>query len=127
VTEQEIRAYLIDNTVPVGWRYSIVMASITKRMLGFDMPDDIRLQFLDHLDKMTSGGDGRWFTAEMMAKIEPMDDRGYAIYREAQKLGPKKALDVLAEMFPAFAMLNNSLIAALNEQPHRRPLATSFQ
>jgi hypothetical protein len=73
------------------------------------MPEEYRLKFLGHLDKMIDN----WLTPEMIAAIEPMDDRGEELAREVRKLGPNKALDVYANMFVVFAALNTSLIEAL--------------
>jgi hypothetical protein len=76
---------------------------------------DHRLKLLDVLEKMRS----EWLSADMIAAIEPMCDRGYEIVREGQKLGPK-ALDVFADGFVTFAILNPSLIEVLRQRFDQR-------
>jgi hypothetical protein len=88
-----------------GHKYVVVSASITKRCLQGEMPADMRLQFLQHLEKMSD----QVLTAEKIARIEPICDAGYQIVQEAMKLGPYKALDVYADKFEVFAALNPSL------------------
>ena len=62
---------------------------------------------------------------EMIAAIQPMCEQGYEIVREAQSLGASKSLDVVAEVFPTFAMLNPSLVAALELSPQYQQLKRS--
>ena len=88
-----------------GHRCALVLASVTKRCLQGEMPADMRLQFLQHLEKMSDPV----LTAEKIARIEPICDSGYEIVQEAMKLGPSKALDVYADKFEVFAALNPSL------------------
>jgi hypothetical protein len=102
---------------PVGWRYTLVLASLTKRLLTEEMPASYRLEFLQHLDKMPKAENSTWLTPDMIAALEPMCDRGYEMVREAQKLGPTKALDAYAKFFSAFAALNPSLIGVLKISP----------
>ena len=94
-----------------GYKYTLVLASLTKWCLKGEMPAGMRLQFLEHLDKMSD----EFLTPEALALVKPMDDRGREIVAEAQKLGPFKALDVYADKFDIFAKLNPSLIAAAEE------------
>jgi hypothetical protein len=61
-----------------------------------------------------------WLTNDMVAAIEPMDDQGYALASEARKLDAGKILDVFADHFATFAVLNPSLIAALKMMPGSR-------
>jgi hypothetical protein len=112
---EEVQNFLRQNCTPPGFRYTLVMASITKRILQTEIPAEWRFKFLDHLNRMTDGSD--WCTVDVIAAVEPMDDNGHELFREAQKLGPKKALDVYADIFPTFAQLNPSLIAALKKSP----------
>jgi hypothetical protein len=95
---------------PVGYRYTLVVLSEAKRSLLADLPPEYRLKILEHLDRRTDT-----FTAEAIAQIEPMCDEAYEIFKEAQKLGASKALDVFArwEVFNAFAALNPSLLTAI--------------
>jgi hypothetical protein len=101
---------------PVGYKYTLVLVSVTKRVLQSEMPEEYRLKFLGHLDKVIDN----WLTPEMIAAIDPMDDKGDEIAGEIRKLGPQKALDVYAETFVAFAALNPSLIEALRMSPAYR-------
>ncbi|MCW2219508.1 hypothetical protein M2232_003040 [Bradyrhizobium japonicum] len=82
--------------------------SVAKRALQGEMPADMRLDFLTHLEKMIDNV----VTAEIIAMIEPMDDDGYELFREIQKLGygpMPNALDMLAKKFDVFARCNPSL------------------
>ena len=49
-----------------------------------------------------------------------MDDKSYEIVSEARKLDAGKILDVFADHFPTFAVLNPSLITALEMLPGSR-------
>ncbi|UQR67710.1 hypothetical protein LRP30_21725 [Bradyrhizobium sp. C-145] len=72
------------------------------------MPPAMRLQFLTYLERMVD----QWLTPEVIAMVEPMDDNGLELSKEAGKLGYKgrpSALDVYAEKFDVFAALNPSL------------------
>ena len=94
-----------------GYKYTLVLASVTKRALQWEMPPKMRLEFLEHLDKMRDD----FLTAEALALVEPIDDSAYEIVCEAMKLGPFKALDVYADKFDIFAALNPSLLLACEE------------
>jgi hypothetical protein len=113
---EEVEEFLKRERIPKGYRYTLVLASVTKRVLQMQLSEEWRLQFLSHLEKMLD----TWFTPEMMAAIEAMDDRGEEIAAEIRKVGPQKALDVYADTFVAFASLNPSLIAALKLSPSIR-------
>jgi hypothetical protein len=115
--KEDIEKSLGGACCPVGHCYTLVLASLTKRLLTEEMPAAYRLQFLQHLDKMPNGESKTWLTAEMIAAVEPMCDKGYEMVCEAQKLGPKKALDAYAKFFSAFAALNPSLIEVLKMSP----------
>jgi hypothetical protein len=99
----------------MGHRMTLVCISIMKRYLAFEIDDFYRLKFLEYLDQWAR--DGNWINVEMVAAIDPICDNGYEIVQEAKKLGTKKSLDVYAEVFPTFATLNPSLIAALKMSP----------
>ncbi|MEH2570252.1 hypothetical protein [Bradyrhizobium sp. AZCC 2289] len=115
MTEVEVREFLRDAAAPMGHRYTLVVISIAKRYLACEIDDFYRLKFLEFLDKWAR--DDNWLTVDMIAAIEPVCDNGYEIVCEAQKLGAKKSLDVYAEVFPTFAVLNPSLITALKLSP----------
>jgi hypothetical protein len=121
MSAEEIKEFLERECVPNGYKYTLVLASVTKRVLLQQMPENYRLEFLGHLEKMTHGE--QWLTAEMIAAVEPMDDKGEEIAAEIRKVGPQKALDVYAETFTVFATLNPSLIAALKMSPGYRYLS----
>ena len=101
---------------PRGYKYTLVCAGIAKHALQGDMPADMRLDFLQHLEKMSD----HFLTEEVIAMVEPLSAESMEIVREAQKLGGGKALDVYAEKFAVFADLNPSLIAALKHANRRR-------
>lgn len=94
-----------------GHRWTLVMISLTKKALQSDMPAAMRLEFLEHLERMSD----LWLKPEYVAMVEPMCDEAYEIAEEANKLGPAKSLDVFAEhpTFKAFCTLNPSLIMAI--------------
>jgi hypothetical protein len=115
MTIEQINDFLKKNLTPPAWRYTLVLASVTKRLLGFDIPLKFRQAYLDHLEKMTVGSD--WCNADVITAVGPMDDAGYEMICEIGNLGWKKGLDVAAEMFASFAALNPSLIEALKSTP----------
>jgi len=94
---------------------TLVCASLAKRALQSEMPPEMGLEFLKHLERMVD----HVFTPAVIAMVEPICDRGLELSREAKKLGRFKALDVYADKFDVFAALNPSLQAALDEA--RRP------
>ena len=82
------------------------------------MPATERLKILEGLE--VDDLDRLWLTNNMVAAILPMDDKSYEIVSEARKLDAGKILDVFADHFPTFAVLNPSLIAALEMLPGNR-------
>jgi hypothetical protein len=92
-----------------GERYTLVFISLVKRMLSMEIPQNYRLQYLEWLDR------DRDITPEMIGAVNRMCVDGYELLREAQKLGAKKALDVISrlEVFTAFVALNPSVLAAI--------------
>jgi hypothetical protein len=116
MTPEEIREFVSLNAMPNGHMFTLVLASHTKRMLQGNLPEEWRLLFLNHLDKMID----TWLTSEMIAALEPMDARGQAIVIEIMKVGPQKALDLYAKSFVTFAALNPSLIGVLKMSPGYR-------
>lgn len=91
-----------------GHRHVLVCASLAKRALQAEMPAEMRLDFLSHLERMVD----QWLTSEVIAMVEPMDNRGYELFSEARKLGylnRPSCLDVVAQKFDVFAALNPSL------------------
>ena len=82
------------------------------------MPARERLQILEGLE--VDDLDRFWLTNDMVAAILPMDDKSYEIVSEARKLDAGKILDVFADHFATFAVLNPSLIAALEMLPGSR-------
>jgi hypothetical protein len=110
ITKDEVHAFCAENSIPIGYQYTLVMASEVKRLLVEGMPMEYRLKFLEHLDKMV---DRAWLTAEMIEAVEPMCDKAHEIALEAKKLPKGKFLDVYAQNFSTFAVLNPSLLTAL--------------
>ncbi|WP_407160166.1 hypothetical protein [Bradyrhizobium sp. STM 3557] len=99
--------------VPPGYRYTLVLMSVTKRALQGEMPETMRLCFLQHLDKMLDTS----ITPEIVSIVEPMCDEGFKIVKEAMKLGASKSLDIYAQRdtFAAFCNLNPSLVRAIEK------------
>jgi hypothetical protein len=123
VTTEYVEQVCLMNAIPKGHLYTLVAISVTKRGLAQDIPDDYRLKFLNQLDRMAGYGE-RWLTAGVIAAVGPMCDAGWELYREAAKLDREKPgrpgfLDALAKFFPAFAVLNPSLMIALEMEPRR--------
>jgi hypothetical protein len=85
-----------------------------------ELSESWRLELLRHLDGMLDV----WLTPEMIAALEPMDNKGEKLAAEIRKVGQKvgqmKALDVCADTFVAFASLNPSLIEVLKMGPSYR-------
>lgn len=124
VTAEYVEQVCRANCFPCGYQYTVVIISVIKRALAADIPVEYRLKFLNQLDRMANNPRDLWLTADMIASIDPMCDRGDEMYREAAKLDKGKPgrpgmLDALAKFFPAFAVLNPSLITALEMEPRR--------
>lgn len=115
ITSADVDAMLIGNCIPAGYQYTIVNISLNKRWLQDQMPARQRLEILERLE--VSESDRLWLTPGMVAAIEPMDDKSNEIVSEARKLEAGKILDVFVKHFPTFAVLNPSLIAALEMLP----------
>jgi hypothetical protein len=56
ITKEDVEAFCCEQAMPPAHQYTLVLASVTKRWLLEDMPAEYRMQFLTHLDKMTTGG-----------------------------------------------------------------------
>jgi hypothetical protein len=130
VTTEYVKQVCLTNAIPKGHLYTLIAISVTKRGLAQDITDEWRLKFLNQLDRMAGYGEA-WLTAGVIAAVGPMCDAGWEIYREAAKLDREKPgrpgmLDALAEFFPAFAVLNPSLMTALEtkarQSGHFRPV-----
>ena len=124
VTAEYAEQVCQSNCIPKGWKYELVIISVVKHGLTLEMPAAYRLEFLDRLDGLVNHANNTWLTADMVASIEPMCAAGLEMYHEAAKLhrgkpGRPEMLDALAKFFPAFAVLNPSLITALEMEPRR--------
>jgi hypothetical protein len=109
----------------VGHKWALVVASLTKRTLQIpDIKAADRLALLEKLNGLTDD----WFTAAMLAGIEPMDDTGRAIYEQARTLDPADdkthaaSFKVLATLsvFRHFVQLNPSILAAIKHNADGR-------
>jgi hypothetical protein len=94
---------------PIGYRYVLVSIAEVKWFLKETIPAEYRLKFLEFIDSHAD-----MFTPEAIALLDPMNDEGREMLKEARKLG-KKWLDVVArwEVFNAFIALNPSMMTAL--------------
>jgi hypothetical protein len=101
--------------ISMGHRYSLVIASMTKRVLEMEMPAATRLEFLSHLETMSD----QVLTPAILALVRPMDEAGEELYTEASKLGygpsAPNFFTVLDAKFDVFATLNPSLARAYDE------------
>jgi hypothetical protein len=108
-----------------GHKWSFIVAALAKRVLRIPgiKPAD-RLALLEKLTAMTDD----WFTADMLAGIEPMCDTGYAIYEQARTLdlrddkSHRASFGVLAtpSVFRHFVQLNPSIMAAVKQRAAER-------
>jgi hypothetical protein len=114
MTATGIKEQLAANCIPPGYLYSIVSISHTKRALAGEMPLQERLAMLQGLETEPT------FTPEQIAAVEPMCDKALEITGEAMKLGDGAELDVFARHFETFAVLNPSLMTALQMSPAYR-------
>jgi hypothetical protein len=124
VTAEYVEQVCRSNCIPIGWKYTMVIISHTKLGLTLDMSAAYRLEFLNRLDGLVNHANNTWLTADMVAAIDPMCAAGLEMFREAMTLdrgkpGRPGALDALAKFFPAFAVLNPSLVTALKMESRR--------
>ena len=105
-----------------GHKLSFIIAALAKRTLkipGINTAD--RLRLLERLNGLTDD----WFSADLLAGIEPMCDTAYAIFKEARTLDTPQddthcdaSFNVLAtrSVFRHFAQLNPSIMAAIKHR-----------
>jgi hypothetical protein len=108
-------------SVADGHKLNFIITALTKRTLQIPgiKPAD-RLTLLEKLNGMTDD----WFTADMLAGIEPMDDTGIAIYEQARTLDladdktHAASFKVLAtpSVFQHFVKLNPSIASAIEQR-----------
>jgi hypothetical protein len=118
VTAEYVEQVCRANCFPTGYKYTVIIISTTKRALAGNISREYRLEFLNHLDRMVNHQNNSWLTEAMIAAIDPMCDAGLEMLSEAMKLDKGKPgrpgmLDALAKFFPAFAVLNPTLLTAL--------------
>jgi hypothetical protein len=106
----------------MGHKYILISVSLTKHALQMEMPNEMRLRFLEYLEKFTDNV----LTPAVIAMVEPIDEKGLELWNEIKKLGygmsPPNVFDALYRKFDVFAALNPSLQAAYDEacRPWRR-------
>jgi hypothetical protein len=106
-----VRNFLAANPLSHGARYSLVLASVTKRELSKrELAPVDRLTHLQDLDSIVRSG----MTQQMVSVVEPICEDGLALYIEACQAEPKKAIDILAMEFASFAVLNPSLLGSVH-------------
>jgi hypothetical protein len=115
LTNGDVTAFLVEQAIPRGYAYTLVDISVNKRLLQDEIPAAERLAILEGLEVCKE--DRGWLTPKMVATVDPICAKGILIVGEAHKLDAGKTLDVYAEHFPTFAVLNPSLIAALEMLP----------
>jgi hypothetical protein len=120
-TDDELCLHVSD-----GHKWSFIVASLTKRALQISglKPAD-RLDLLERLNGLTDG----YFTADLLATIEPLCDTAAAILAEARTLDPPQdeshcdaSLTLLAtrSVFQHFVRLNPSIMAAIKHRAATR-------
>jgi hypothetical protein len=119
ITNADVEAFIGENAIPNGYLYTLVNISLSKRLLQDEIPASDRLEVLESLEVDII--DSIWLKPEMVSAIAPMCDKGNQIVSEARPLGAGKTLDVFAKHFSTFAVLNPSLLAALQMMPGTRP------
>ena len=109
-----------------GHKWSLMIAALAKRTLqnpGLKPAD--RLGMLERLNGLTDG----YFTADLLATIEPMCDTAAAILHEARTLDPPQddthcdaSFKILAtpSVFRHFVQLNPSIMAAIKHRASTR-------
>lgn len=101
---------LIGNT-PTGYWYDLVNISQVKRLLQYDMPQDLRLRFLEVMNKHVKG----LLTVEAMQRVEPACDATMKMLEEMKSLhiGDKCRLMQRWNVMAAFCNLNPSIVEAM--------------
>jgi hypothetical protein len=104
--EEQWDAYL-----PCGYWYDLVVASQIKRLLQREMPADLRLRFLELLNRKASG----LVTMEAIAAIQPACDAAMAMIEELEPLSIADKCRVMRriEVFDAHIALNPSILDAV--------------
>ena len=102
--------HLVANTPPGYW-HTLVNISQVKRILLDDMPPDLRLRFLESLDKTVHG----ILTVEAMQRVEPACDTAMKMLDEMKSLSvdDKSRLMMRWNVMATFCNLNPSIVEAV--------------
>src|SRR5690242_12009140 len=106
VTPAQVDKAIRSNCYPPGYLWTVVIIAVTKRWLADEISDEWRLTFLNYLEKLTTGPNDPWLTAELIAAVDPMGDAEMEMFYEASKLdrgkpGKPGMFDALVKFFPA--------------------------
>lgn len=98
--------------IPPGYWFDLVNISRVKMLMLTDMPDDIRLRFLEWLNEKVVHG---LLTPAAMMAVKPMSDAGEKMMRELDKLHISDKCAVMRKwnVMAAHCNLNPSLIEAM--------------
>jgi hypothetical protein len=96
---------------PPGYRHDLVIISQVKRALQSQMPDDLRLEFLEGLDRCVRD----LLTLEAMQRVEPACDTAMKMLHEIGALSMHDRCRLMCKwnVIAAFCNLNPSLIEAM--------------
>ena len=96
---------------PSGYWHSLVNISWVKRLLQDEMPPDLRLRFLQVLDKTVRDH----LTVEAMRRVEPACDTAMKMFDEMKRLSARDICKLMAEwnVIAAFVNLNPSILEAI--------------
>jgi hypothetical protein len=96
---------------PPGYWGSLVYISQVKRILQYEMPPDMRLRFLEILDKLVHG----ILTLEAMQRVDPACDTAMKMLDEMKTLGHADQCRLMSKwnVIAAFCNLNPSIFEAI--------------
>jgi hypothetical protein len=102
--------HLLAHTPPGYW-YDLVNISLVKRVLLDEMTPDLRLRFLEILDKTVHG----IFTVEAMQRVEPACDTAMKMLDEMKSLSLADKCNLMRRwnVIAAFINLNPSILEAI--------------
>jgi hypothetical protein len=115
--------------VAAGYKLFLILIALVKRaLLTPGIRAHEKLEFLEGLERLPDN----YLMPEMVAMIEPMCDKGYAIYAEAKRLDPpgdktgNASFAVLTSerVFGHFVTLNPSILNAIRWREAKRTSAS---
>ncbi|WP_157839467.1 hypothetical protein [Bradyrhizobium diazoefficiens] len=98
---------------PAGYWHDLVNIAMVKRLLKQEMPADLRLRFLEHLNAQVHS----LLTLEAMQAVEPACDTAMSMIDEMKALSIDDKCRLMCKwnVMAAFCNLNPSLIEAMKK------------